>query len=367
MFRRMKILHTADSHLGYSAYNPLDENGINARESDLYDAFDWMVDLAVKEKIDAVIHAGDLFHNIRPSNRALGFAFQSLRKLREKNIPFIVIAGNHETPRMRRTGSIFRVLENDQNIRPIYGLGTGRVELGDCLVQGIGHIPNGDSFAEAIGSLEPDGRFQYNIAMLHVGIGGISVFATGDFNEHVMPAGKIPHDFDYVALGHYHEHTKIRDGVYYSGSLEKLSFSEKDHEKGVRVVDLARGTSDFVPYQARNMLALGPLDAKGLDSSAIENWIRECAQKVPDGAVAKVSVENIDKGEKNNLDIRGLRTLFSHALHLDLRLSSLGLSDAGSTSEFRGMADEFSRYVEKSGIQNKTVIKKGKGYLEGVL
>ena len=72
----MKILHVADTHLGYSAYRKVTEDGINQREVDVYDAFKQFVDYAVKSKPDLIIHAGDLFDSVRPNNRAITFAIK---------------------------------------------------------------------------------------------------------------------------------------------------------------------------------------------------------------------------------------------------------------------------------------------------
>lgn len=95
----MKIFHVSDTHLGYSAFAKLDpERGFNQREADFYDAFERFVDLSLKEKPDLILHTGDLFDSVRPSNRAISFALSEIRKLADAKIKFIAISGNHETP-----------------------------------------------------------------------------------------------------------------------------------------------------------------------------------------------------------------------------------------------------------------------------
>jgi len=94
----MKILHVADTHLGYSAYRKVTEEGINQRELDVYNAFEQFIDYAVKTKPDLIIHAGDLFDSVRPNNRAITFSVKQLIRLSQTDIPFIIIAGNHEHP-----------------------------------------------------------------------------------------------------------------------------------------------------------------------------------------------------------------------------------------------------------------------------
>lgn len=65
----MKFAHLADTHLGYRQF------GLLEREKDFYEVFDKIIDKIIEEKVDFVIHSGDLFDSARPSPSAL-LAFQ---------------------------------------------------------------------------------------------------------------------------------------------------------------------------------------------------------------------------------------------------------------------------------------------------
>ncbi|MDL0138757.1 metallophosphoesterase, partial [Halobacterium salinarum] len=52
----VRLLHTSDTHLGYRQYH-LDE-----RRQDFADAFAEVVSAGIQHDVDAVVHAGDLFH-----------------------------------------------------------------------------------------------------------------------------------------------------------------------------------------------------------------------------------------------------------------------------------------------------------------
>ncbi|MGQ0535688.1 MAG: metallophosphoesterase family protein, partial [Methanobacteriota archaeon] len=121
----MKILHLADTHVGYAAYARLDADGLNQREQDVFRSFRAAVDVALSMRPDAVVHAGDLFDAVRPTNRALSFVVEEVQRLSRAGIPFVVIAGNHDTPRLRETGSPLRLLEFLDGVHPIY---KGRAE-----------------------------------------------------------------------------------------------------------------------------------------------------------------------------------------------------------------------------------------------
>ena len=75
----MKIFHLADTHLGFSAYNKIDpDSGLNQREIDFYSVFQRFVDIALETKPDLILHSGDFFDSVRPTNRAISFVMDQL-------------------------------------------------------------------------------------------------------------------------------------------------------------------------------------------------------------------------------------------------------------------------------------------------
>ena len=112
----MKILHISDTHLGFSAYRKATPDGINQREIDTYDAFNQFIKYAVKSKPDLIIHGGDLFDSVRPNNRAITFAINQILQISKKKIPIIIIAGNHEHPKLKETGHIFSIFDHIENV-----------------------------------------------------------------------------------------------------------------------------------------------------------------------------------------------------------------------------------------------------------
>lgn len=87
------FIHTADTHLGYTQYNRPE------RQADFLDAFTQVVDAAIENSVSAVIHAGDLFNTSRPGTGAIRGALQQLSRLREADIPFVAVVGNHDGTR----------------------------------------------------------------------------------------------------------------------------------------------------------------------------------------------------------------------------------------------------------------------------
>ncbi|OYR38623.1 DNA repair exonuclease [Halorubrum sp. Hd13] len=95
-----KILHVSDTHIGYQQYR----NAI--RREDYLDAFEQALQIARgehpahdNEPVDAVLHTGDLFDDQLTSFDDVFACHEALCRLRETNIPFYVIVGNHELRR----------------------------------------------------------------------------------------------------------------------------------------------------------------------------------------------------------------------------------------------------------------------------
>jgi DNA repair exonuclease SbcCD nuclease subunit len=67
----MTLIHIADTHLGLATFNRLDpESGMNLREKQVYDNFLSAIDVIIREKLDVLVHAGDLFDVVKPKTRA---------------------------------------------------------------------------------------------------------------------------------------------------------------------------------------------------------------------------------------------------------------------------------------------------------
>lgn len=98
------LLHTADTHLGYRQYHRPE------READFREAFYHVIDAGIDEGVDAVVHAGDLFDSSRPGIEALSDALEGLKRLREANVPFLSIVGNHDGTRDRQWLDVFASL-----------------------------------------------------------------------------------------------------------------------------------------------------------------------------------------------------------------------------------------------------------------
>jgi len=366
----VRLVHFSDTHLGYGAYSKLDvAEGINQREADFYRSFEEAVDKIIELRPDLVIHAGDLFDGVRPQNRAIDFALRQLIRLSEAGIETILISGNHSTPRLRETGSIFRIFEHLKHMHPIHEAGGKTIVVGDATIYAIPHSAT-PSLAEVTSGLGPSRDTKYSVLALHAGIVGSDTYKMDEFNEQTVPVANIAADWDYVALGHYHEHKKVGDRAYYSGSTERLSFSEAGQKKGIVEVDLATGTVILHELKVRDMLDLKPIDASNMTSSEVLRAAMDLISgSAIDEKIVRLVIRNVASDAYGSLDVPSVRRLGSAALHFELRVDKAeaeGERQVGET-QIGLLADEFRKYVSALSISDQKksrLIELGLPYLE---
>ncbi len=349
----MHILHMADTHLGYSAYYKTADNGLNQREVDVYDAFERCIDYAIEAKPDLVVHGGDLFDTVRPTNRALNVALQQLIRLSRADIPVVLISGNHETPKLRETGSVFRVFEHLDNVYPVYRGQYEQHRFDNVLVHCIPHCSTGDMLRDNLAAFSPEDD-AYNLLMLHVGVSGIKEFRTGDFNEQVVPTGSLPSEADYIALGHYHRQTRVTDNAWYAGSAEHLSFAEAGEDKGMLELDTDTGEIRSLPVETRSMINAGAIDCGDCDANEITREVIDTLHdSVVEGCIIRVVLRDISRPEYRSLDFHAIRSAASEALHFDL---SYDMAEAEQELIRQGrlgsLAEEWKQYMSNVAIED---------------
>src|SRR5688500_2267007 len=165
----MRLVHLSDLHLGYRQYQRLTPNGINQREADVAGALKRAVDRTIELHPDLVVMAGDIFHNVRPTNPAILHAFRQFTRLR-RSIPeatVVMIAGNHDTPRSSETGCILKLFA-DLGIEVVDGEARRVVVPARDLA--ILAVPDAGAARPA---LVPDPTYRHNILLLHGEVEGV--------------------------------------------------------------------------------------------------------------------------------------------------------------------------------------------------
>lgn len=267
-----------------------------------------LFDRAIEERLDAVVVAGDLFHDADVQPRVFAEAVATLAPLRDAGIPAVFVEGNHDWIHRRDRRSWIEALaemgyvvllrpEADEDGRlcfPPWSPAThsgGHIEIGGVTFFGVGyfgayagtHVPR---IVEAAIEAAPDAR---RALLFHVGVRTYSPNEIGCMSvEEALPLADA---FFYVALGHGHKpYVVARDGVPFAfnpGSPECVNFGEETYgAKGANLVSWPYGEKPsiaHVPTSPRRMFNVR-LDASGAGApdeaalriaTALENILRE--------------------------------------------------------------------------------------------
>ena len=313
----MKIIHFSDTHLGYNDLDILDENNVNQREADFYDCFSQVVEWIKVIKPDYIIHTGDLFHRASPSNRAITFALEQFKIIDSFDIPFILIAGNHSTPRTNLSSPILKIFESFKNVYVSYNQEYKKIEFDDIVFHTLPHINDETKALSQIELCEQNiDDTKKNIMMLHCSVG--AWYLMQEFGEWVYPPNKeyIFEKMDYVALGHWHGFGKVgkHENVYYSGSTERTSLNDKRNAKGF--VELALEDELKVEYKEINIRAIKSFE---IDCEDYENSIK--ALKLDDikESIVEVKLTNLTPIHSIEIQNQDIKELFDGAMSVNVK------------------------------------------------
>lgn len=372
----MKVLHVADTHLGYSAYRKATEDGINQREMDAYDAFKQFVDYAIKSKPDLILHAGDLFDSVRPNNRAITFAMDQLIRISEARIPFVVIAGNHEHPKLKETGHIFSIFDHIDRVYPVYNAKyealSFKINKEKITIHAVPQCELKKQFDEELKKLKPDSTADYNIFVSHGAVTGIKEFSMNEFNELFIPTKNLSEDFDYIALGHFHRFAKLASNAFYSGSTERFTFTDAPDKKGFLELELSNGKlkHKFIELENRPMVDPKPIKCSNLKLAEVMKKIKEIVKEIkPKEKTFRITLDDIPAHIYRGIDFGEIRKLSGEAIHYEIKVNVIkdGESKPGTTSKIDALAHEFKQFLESQDLKEKeTILELGMGYIEKI-
>lgn len=280
---QIHIAHFADTHLGFSGYGKNDpETGRNQRAVDFEQAFARVISDILTRDVDLVIHAGDVFHHTRPSWHTLAHFVKQMRRLEEAGIPAVVIAGNHDTPRLRTSGSLYSVMQLSlPRVRFMTGYATEEQPFPalDLVVHGV---PHGSLINPDPPLILPESG-KRNIVVTHGVATGAIMAGSREQGETELRGNILTEDVDYVAMGHIHLRQTIGVNKVYSGSTERTSWGDQGATPGYALVTLGApgqiAQVEFVDTPARPMETLAAVD--GADRTA-----RDLADMILDRAGA---------------------------------------------------------------------------------
>lgn len=281
----IRLAHISDTHLGYRALgktNPI--TGRNQRSVDVENAFAFAIDDILQRNVDLVVHSGDLFNQTRPPYAAIGAAMRQFRKVEDAGIPVVVIGGNHDTPRLRSSGSVFSLMQLvAPNIHFVGGYKTEIIPFPELDLT-VTAVPHGHLTEPVPPAVFPSPATR-NVLITHGFVPGIAPQVHKEPGEEEVDELLLLPDFDYIALGHYHIRGSVRDNAWYAGSTERFGFGDEPVETGYLIVELGnRGDTpriETIRTPCRPMLRWRLDDELTQDKDSIQiaslilEWLRE--------------------------------------------------------------------------------------------
>lgn len=230
----MQFSHISDTHLGLVQY------GSEERAQDVYDVFNQAIDTSIKDHVDFVIFAGDIFHVPNPNGTAIVQMANGLKRLKQNSIDSFFILGEHDISRIRTTPIpyVYHNLEFSKYI------GQGKpIEYKGILLAGFDKIRKTEipQYEEKFEEVDKAAQnfSGHKILVLHQGITEFNKFA-GE-----LQSTDLPKNFTYYAMGHLHDtdvkkFNHLSGPIAYPGSIE-LTTSEgiKEAKKGFFEVDIS--------------------------------------------------------------------------------------------------------------------------------
>ncbi len=270
-FVRMKILHTADWHLGNTFHG-------HSRFSEHRHFLDWLLCVLRQRQPDVMIISGDVFDSANPPAAAERLLYDFLMAATEavKGMQVVLIAGNHDSAgRLEAPAELLRchniyvrslIRRNGDTGEPDFDyyllpLSSRTETVAEAVCFALPYLrasdyPGGLSVAEGIAWYLDN----FCKRLRKSGFKGLPVIVTAHFyaagaevcgSEHserlviggqdCVEAGRVDCGASYTALGHIHKAQRVNGAacdMYYAGSVLPMSFSEKHYRHGVQWVEM---------------------------------------------------------------------------------------------------------------------------------
>ena len=369
-----RLVAVGDAHLGRTHLAHLrDDEGRNVREEDFLASFDWAMDRTVELEPDGFLWLGDIFDHARPSYRVFTRVAIGLKRLQDAGLPGVAISGNHDTPRLRGTGSPYAALEEFfSNVTFAWAMEAVTADLAGVRVHAVPQTLSEREFREELERTAADLHADATSVLLaHVALTSLPARQYRDINELEVEEGAFDRRFDHVMLGHYHVHQKVSKRTWYAGSTDSFWFADRPKDagpKGLVVLDTEAGTVEHHPNPGERPLETFGVDAAGMGPSELVDAVGRAAEGCPQGAIARVFLAEVDPASFRQVPAEEWREAVPGALHVQVEPDyALGALPVQADATIGGLEAEWDGYVEGqdlAGLDRERVRDTGRRFLE---
>jgi exonuclease SbcD len=307
----MKLIHTADWHIGQSFFD-------FDRKKEHLQFLQWLKKQVREKEIDALLIAGDVFDGPNPSAESQKMFYRFLREAAamRPSLQIVIIAGNHDSgARLEAPEALLEDLhvsvrgvvrrtpegeiDYERLIVPL--LKDGNVAAW-CLA--VPYLRQGDysgtvSYAQGVSEIyktlydKVEDKTKPIIALGHLQATGAEI-SENDRSERTIIGGlecvspdAFAHEIAYTALGHLHRAQRVskRENVRYAGAPLPMSFAEKNNKQGVTLVEISGSGTKIERIGFEPPAALMSIPAEPKPPEEVLEEIR----RLPDGEITPAS------------------------------------------------------------------------------
>ncbi len=352
----LRIIHTADIHLG-ARHDDLGEQAAAQRERQ-FAAFKAAVDLALAEKVDLFLVAGDLFDsNVQP-RRSVERVAAELKRLAEARIRAVVIPGTHD---VYDRASIYRAYD----LAAMAGSGQGddmvtilHPDRPSVHLDALDVVVHGRVFAtkraphsplQGLAADHAPGAATWRVGMVH---GSIAIPGKTDRDEVVITTEEIAASgLDYLALGHWHSAQIGKAGTVtyaYSGAPEAVAL-DQDRAGKVLLVELEEHAGERVATVEERQVGRTRFEKSEVDAATVASQpalIDGLAARADADLVLDVRLVGVRRDDLD-LDLDEIETALAPSfLKVRLRDASVPALTEGPLPSEDTIAGAFIRDVE---------------------
>ncbi|MCA1727698.1 MAG: DNA repair exonuclease [Actinobacteria bacterium] len=370
-----RLVAFGDAHLGRAHLAHLrDEEGRPVREEDFLRSFDWAVEETLRLEPDGFLWLGDIFDHARPSYRVFARVLAGLQRLVDAGLPGAAISGNHDTPRLRGTGSPYDALERVfPSIGFAWRMEAEVAEIAGVRVHAVPQTLDVQAFKDQLerASAGTSGDAT-SLLIAHVALTSLPSRDWRDMNELEVETSAFAKRFDLVVLGHYHQHLKPSARTWYAGSTDSFGFGDRPNDKvgpkGLLVVDTDAAKVELVPNPHERPLLTRQVDAAAMGPAELLAACETAGHGAPDGAIVRIWLNAVDPAALRQLTPEAFQETVPGALHvqIDREFGPEALAVQGGV-EIGTLESEWSAFVDQqdlAGLERARVRELGAHYLE---